>query len=483
MPKYNITPSRVKIIIDKSVANVRPYTASAVVDNLLFDSEKIREIIWVQEKLHQTFARDRKKSSIGIYPMEKIKHHIYYFAEDPKKVKFTPLGAAGEMNGAQVLRDHPTGQEYAHLLEGYKKYPFFRDSEGNILSMPPIINSEMTGRITEETKAVFIECSGWDFNASKQLLNILVAVFQDMGGTVKSVELHYPDRVVVTPDFTPEYRTIYVKEVNRVLGTNLSAEECKKLLERMMYGAVIKDGGSGKSEVLEVSVPAFRTDIWHDIDVVDDIARAYGLNNMEPTLTLLPTTGGLLKETVAEATLKNIMTCLGYTQAFTLSLTSTEDQFGKMNIQEQQHMRLGTTAEKSLNMVRLWLTPEMINFLSNNRSRPYPQRVFEVSDVVIPNYEKDVLCENKKKLSVVSAHPAASFTEIKQVLGHLMNVYGAAFSLGVSAHGSFIPGRAADIIIDGKKRGVFGELRPKVLEAWGIEMPISALELDFDVFL
>jgi phenylalanyl-tRNA synthetase beta chain len=518
MPKYNIKPSDVKIIIDKSVANVRPYTASAVIDNLRFDDQKIKEIIWVQEKLHQTFARGRKKSSIGIYPLEKIKPHIYYFAEDPKKVKFLPLGADREMNGVEILNEHPTGKEFAHLLEGCKKYPFFKDATGSILSMPPIINSEMTGRVTNSTTSVFIECSGWDFNASKQLLNILVAVFQDMGGTIKSVELHYPDEVIVSPNFTPEYRTIYVKDINKTLGTMLSAKECKNLLERMMYDVVIKedfmssapasrsikdaneqdsvqdeslhDGAgvqdkarSNKEGILEVSIPAFRTDIWHDIDVVDDVARAYGFNNMEPTLTLVPTTGALLKETVQESMLKNIIAGLGYNQTFTLSLTSREDQFTKMALPELPHIRLGTTAEKSLNMMRLWLTPELIKFLSNNRNKPYPQKVFEVNDVIVPNSEKDVLCENKKKVSVVSAHPTANFTEIKQILEYLMGVYSAEFTIQESSHGSFISGRQAEIIVAGKKVGIFGEISPLVLENWGIEMPISALELDFDVFL
>ncbi len=495
IPKYNIVPSDVQIIIDKSVANVRPYTASAIIDNLKFTDDKIKEIIWVQEKLHQTFARGRKKSSIGIYPMEKIKPHIYYFAEDPKKVKFHPLGAEKEMNGIEILRNHPTGKEFAHLLDGCKKFPFFKDATGNILSMPPIINSEMTGRVTEQTTSVFIECSGWDFNASKQLLNILVAVFQDMGGTIKSVELHYPDKVIVSPNFTPMYRTVYVKDINKIIGTSLSADECKKLLERMMYDVVIKEAGFGGSDesgtgkfpdkdaVLEVSIPAFRTDIWHDIDIIDDVARAYGFNKMEPTLTLVSTTGALLKETKQEEIIKNIIVGLGYNQAFTLSLTSTDDQFGKMNLPELPHIRLGTTAEKSLNMIRLWLTPELIKFLANNRNKPYPQRVFEVADIISPNSEKDVLSENKKKISVVSAHPTANFTEIKQIFEYLMNINGIEFTLQESSHGSFVSGRCAEVLVDGKKVGIFGELHPKILENWGIEMPIVALELDFDMFM
>ncbi len=478
MPKYGVEHSGVKIFIDSSVNEVRPFTAAAVVDGLNFNDEKIKEIIWMQEKLHQTFARGRKKAAIGIYPLEKIVPPIDYSADLPENIKFRPLGEDREMNGKEILEEHPTGREYAHLLQGHKKYPFFRDSEGNILSMPPIINSEMTGRVTEDTKAVFIECSGSDFNSLKTLLNIIVAMLQDMGGKIKSVELNYSDKKIMTPDFTPEYRTIYVKNVNKTLGTGVSAKECVSLLRKMMYDAEIKS-----DDVIEVSVPSFRTDIWHDIDVIDDIARAYGFNNMEPSLTLVSTIGGVLSESAPEDSLKKLMVGLGYVQTFTLALSSDDDQFRKMNIGEKDHIRLGSSTEKTINMVRCWLMPELIKFLSNNRSKSYPQKIFEINDVVVPNNEKDNLSENLKKISCVSAHPSASFTEIKQILEYVMNSFNIKYSLEESASGSFISGRQAEVFVEGKKVGIFGEINPLVLQNWGIEMPMVALELNFGIFL
>lgn len=478
MPKYDVEHSSVKIFIDKSVKDVRPYTVAAVIDGLHFNDEKIKEMIWVQEKLHSTFARGRKKAAIGIYPMEKISSPIDYFADKPENILFKPLGAEKEMNGEEILLQHPTGKEYAHLLQGHDVYPFFRDADGNILSMPPIINSERTGRVTEETKSIFIECSGSDLKSLKVLLNIITAMFQDMGGKIKSVELNYPDEKLVTPDFSPEYRTVYVKEINKTIGLELSAEECKKLLNRMMYDVEIKE-----KDTLEIKVPSFRTDIWHDIDVIDDVARAYGFNKMEPSLTLVSTTGSVLPETEKEKMAKELLIGLGYNQAFTLALSSDDDQFRKMNVEQKEHIKLGSAAEKSINMIRCWLTPELIKFLWNNRNKPYPQKVFEINDVVLPNHEKDTLSENVKKLSCVSAHPSASFTEIKQVFEYLMNSFGVKYSLEESDSGAFISGRRADVFVNGKKIGVFGEISPEVLQNWGIEMPMVALELKFDIFL
>lgn len=171
-----------KVIIDKSVNSVRPYTACAIVKNLKLSDELIKEIIWVQEKLHATFGRNRKKAAIGIYPLEHIKLPIYYRAANPHHIRFKPLESDKEMTAEEILTEHKTGIQYSHLLEGKKVYPYFCDAKGSILSMPPIINSEETGRVTKNTKEVFIECSGHDINALKQTLNIIVCLLQDMGG-------------------------------------------------------------------------------------------------------------------------------------------------------------------------------------------------------------------------------------------------------------------------------------------------------------
>ena len=148
-----------KVKIDPSVKDIRPYTACAIIKNLNFNDEKIKEIIDIQEKIHAGLGRNRKKIAIGIYPLEKIALPIRFEARNPKEIKFQPLEVERELNGLQILQQHPTGREYAHLLEGKDKFPIFIDSKNKILSMPPIINSHETGKITNNTKEIFIECS------------------------------------------------------------------------------------------------------------------------------------------------------------------------------------------------------------------------------------------------------------------------------------------------------------------------------------
>ena len=187
--KLNKPQKDYSVFIDASVKEVRPYTACAIVKGLKLDNEKIKELIEIQEKLHITVGRKRKKVAIGIYPLEKIKLPIIFKALEPDKIKFTPLESNKEMSGLQILQQHSTGRDYAHLLAGKIKFPIFTDANNEILSMPPIINSQMTGKITETTKDVFIECSGFDFKILGKVLNILATALAEMGGEIFQMEI------------------------------------------------------------------------------------------------------------------------------------------------------------------------------------------------------------------------------------------------------------------------------------------------------
>ena len=110
LKEYKTKKSDYKVIIDKSLKNVRPYTACAVVKNINFTDDVIKEVIQIQEKLHTTYGRKRKKAAIGIYPFEKIKMPITFTAKDPTKIKFRPLEFPKEINGRQILSQHPAGR-------------------------------------------------------------------------------------------------------------------------------------------------------------------------------------------------------------------------------------------------------------------------------------------------------------------------------------------------------------------------------------
>lgn len=270
--KVNKPEKDYSVRIDASVKEVRPYTACAIVKGLELNDEKIKEIIDVQEKLHTTIGRNRKKLAIGIYPLEKISLPIRYEARKPEEIFFQPLEFSKEMNARDIILMHPAGKEYSHLLEKFNSYPVFIDSKNKVLSMPPIINSHETGKITEKTKEVFIECSGSDFNALKKTLNIIVAMLADMNGKIFQMTLDYGKEKATTPDLSPSKIKLSAENAGSLLGIKISEKEAEKLLLKM--GCEYKNSW--------VYYPAWRTDIMHEVDIIEDIAIAYGYNNFSP---------------------------------------------------------------------------------------------------------------------------------------------------------------------------------------------------------
>lgn len=446
------------VIIDKSVKEIRPFTVCAIVKNLKFDDERIKEIIDIQEKLHSTFGRNRKKIAIGIYPLEKIKLPIKYSAESPGKIKFIPLEMNQEMDGRQILSRHPAGRAYAHLLEGQKKFPVFRDAEGNVLSMPPIINSQLTGKITEETKEVFIECSGFDLNAQEKALNILVCALADMQGQVYSMKLDYGSKKMITPNLEPEKTKIKIENVNRLLGIDLKEKEIKTLLEKM--------GHSYNKGTVES--PAYRTDILHEVDIIEDIAIAYGYENFEAEIPEISTIGEINSVEIKKQKIAEILIGLGLLEVSTYHLTKKED-IKKTNVRGKTTAVLESKTD--YNILRPCLLVNSLRILSENIDAKYPQKIFELGRIFTENLDE------KEKLCVVVSGDT-DFTEIKQVLDYLMRMLNVEYKIEETEHSCFIKGRAGKIVKGDKEIGVLGEVAPSIIKSWHLKMPAVALEIE-----
>lgn len=460
--KYDVKKSEEKVIINSSVKDVRPFTACAIVKNLKFNDEKIKEIIDIQEKLHITFGRNRKKVAIGIYPCEKIKFPITFFAEEPSKVKFRPLEFPKEITGLQILSQHPTGREYAYLLEGKKKFPFFKEANGNILSMPPIINSHETGKISENTKDVFIECSGFDFNTLNKCINMIVTALADMGGQIYSIELDYGTKKIISPNLEPEKMKFDLKYANKIIGTDIKEKDLKNYFEKMGYSY------SNNS----VLIPAYRTDVIHQVDLVEDIAKAYGYDNLEAEI---PKVATLAEENKFEAfrnKIAEILIGLELIEVNTYNLVPV-DINKKINV-DTKNLKLENSNSEEFNSLRMYLLPSLLNVLENNKNREYPQNIFE-SGVV---FKKDL--EEKTKLCIVLCDNKTNFTSIKQVLDYLFNALNLKYSLKSEDLGAFIPGRVGKIVVNNKEIGSIGEINPQVLTNFKLDVPVSALELDLE---
>ncbi|MDP3734318.1 MAG: phenylalanine--tRNA ligase subunit beta [Nanoarchaeota archaeon] len=466
--KYTVKQSNHKVIVDPSVTGIRPFTACAIVKGLHFDSETLRQLIQLQEKLHVTYGRKRKKAAIGIYPLEKITFPVTYKADLPHKIIFQPLDAEKEMTAAEILEEHTTGKEYGSLLQALPRYPFFIDARGEILSMPPIINSEKTGRVTAETTGVFIECSGFDFDVLSRCLNMIVTALADMNGEIYTVKLEYPEGTKVTPNLTSQKIKLDLSYLNKRLGLHLSEQEAGNLLERMGYGF----------ERGEVSIPSYRADILHQVDLAEDIAIAYGYENFQEEIPNVATIG---EEDAFEKFCKKIREILVGLQLLEIKnfhLTTKEDFTTKMNLSEELIPLKNALGDH--NYLRNAILPSLLKTLAENQHHEYPHNIFEIGRIFTPSAEEDTGVRERETLGIVLCHEKTDFTEIKQVVTALLHSLGLEFKINEITHPSFIIGRVGAIIIDGEQIGMIGEFHPQVLMNWEVMVPAVGLELDLE---
>ncbi len=466
---YKINPPQndYKVIIDSSVKDVRPFTACAIIKDLKFDDEKIKELIEIQEKLHVTIGRKRKKLAIGIYPLEKIKLPITFKALEPDKIKFIPLESEREMSGLEILQRHPTGRDYAHLLAGKEKFPIFVDANNSVLSLPPIINSQLTGKVTADTKDIFVECSGFEFGVLKKCLNILVTALADMGGKIYQMELSYKKKEI-TPNLEMEKMKLSLEKTNNLLGLKLTEKEVKKYLKRMGYSY----------EKGIVSVPAWRMDILHEVDFIEDVAIAYGYDKFIPEIPQVSTIGESNPKEALKKKIGEILSGLGMLEVSNLHLTRKDDQFSKMGIQEKDQKDFVEleNSKTDYTILRKNLSHYTLKNISENVDSEYPQKIFEIGRV----FELNQKITEKEHLSL--AITPGNFTELKQAIEYLSRMLQLElrFEEPSSIPGHLIDGRVAEILFGNEKIGFVGEVHPKILKNWKIKMPVVLAEISLE---
>jgi phenylalanyl-tRNA synthetase beta chain len=467
--RYDARRSGYKVVVSRDVSKVRPKTACAVVTGIVFDDERIKEIIQMQEKLHVTFCRNRRKAAIGIYPLERVKWPIRFEARKPGDIKFVPLGAGREMTGTQILSAHPTGRDYAHLLEGADVYPVFVDAANNILSMPPIINSEMTGKVGHETRDVFIECSGFDQDVLDMLLNIICCALADAGGAIHVVEVQYQQKRHVTPTLKEKAIPLDIDYANKRLGLALKETEVKRLLARMGIGY------SARKAV----VPPYRSDIIHPIDIVEEIVVAYGLDNLEPQRSSAATAGAESPAAVFRARMANLLVGLGLLEASTYNIDNLNNQTARCGVQKHV-VQLANALTADFNALRAWMTPSLLGVLAGNKHRDFPQRVFSIGNVFTPSKASETRVHEGFAAGVALSSARVDFTEGKQLAEYLLRMLDLKCDVEEADEPWAIEGRVACLKVGGKCVATFGEVRPEVLQRWQLEMPAVVVEIDLD---
>lgn len=471
LPKYRLAPPRTYVKVDSNLENIRPYIVGAIVRGLNLDSEKIEELITMQEDLHWILGRDRRKVAIGLHNLDVLRPPFRYIAAKGDEYSFTPLGSLRRMTLDEILEKHDKGLKYRHLLKDKPRYPLILDSRGEVLSFPPIINSVLT-ELTPGTKNLFIDITGLDLDALQKTLNILTTTLHDMDGKIEQVKIIYPERVIVTPNYKTRKWKIKLEYVNSLLGLNLSPLEISKALRNMRHGVKV----SGK--MIVVTPPPYRIDIMHPVDFVEDVAIGVGYDYLRPKQPQVLTYGKYHLATKVEELIREIMLGFGYTEVMNFTLTNTVDEYEKMMVKQTLHVKLLNPVSSDYTIMRTWILPSLMKTLSHNKGSLYPQKIFEIGDVIKPDPSLPERAAREMRLGCISCHVDASYSEIKSICEEILrNLSIKEWKLEPYDQPPFLEGRAAKIIVNSAEVGILGELHPQVLENWEVALPAAALEL------
>lgn len=489
MPKYTTSPSGISMTVDPSLESIRPFTSCCVIEGVEITDEKLRQIMDFQEDLHWVLGRDRKKVAIGIHNLDVLKPPFFYKAADPDKNSFMALEMTEEMTLREILETHKKGVKYAELLKKFDKYPLIVDSNDNVLSMPPIINGDLT-KLSNSTKNVFIDVTGTDERAVNYALNIIATSFAESGGKIKTVEVVYKDRTVQRPDLTPKEMYVSVKNAKRLIGEDLTTSDVVKMLRRVRLDAEALD-----EDRIRVLIPAYRIDILHEVDIIENIAIGYGFRKIGSELPNIATIASEDRSKIFENKVREVMIGMGFTEVMSLMLTNEEHHYNDMRLPEDDRVMVAQPISQDRTMIRKSLLNGLMEFLEDNKHEELPQKIFEVGDVVYLDEDTETYTKVVKKLAGATIHSNANFTEIKSITAALVENLGLKMEIEAFDHPSFIKGRCArikgvpnneleekslsEISADGSLTGFFGEIDPEVITNFELEYPVVAFEVEF----
>ena len=474
LPRFSVAGQELEAYIEGP--EYRPYAYFAVVRSVRLDDEAIRQLMQLQEKIHLTYGRDRRKVSIGLYDLRGVKFPVRYTAIYPDSVKFRPLGFLVEMSPKEVLSEHPKGIAYRHLLEGREKYPLIVDANNDVVSFPPITNSE-DYKLTEDTKDVLIDVTSIDPEAGRRIITLVAYAVASRGGTIQLVRNHYGSHIEVAPRVEPDKISYDVALTRNLLGIDVDVEETRELLSRMRMNTSIIGASS-----LSVEYPYFRVDILHPVDIAEEIAMAYGYDKINPVYIPPLHPGREDGLEVFSRALREGMIGMGFTEVNNYIMTNKDLMFHMMNLKEQEIIEVENPKHELYHALRVWITPQLLATLSASKHSGYPQKIFEVGDVVIPDKTLENRARDERHLAFAIAGKGVTLTDGLAAVKTLASLFNIEVSFTPLEHPSFIPGRAAKISANSGELGMLGEIHPEILERFGLNVPVVVCELNVETF-
>ncbi|SDR43868.1 phenylalanine--tRNA ligase subunit beta [Natronobacterium texcoconense] len=478
------------IQVDESVPEERPYVTGAVIRDVDLDEESLDSLIQLQEKLHATMGRKRAKGAIGIHDLTMLKGRaategnptIDYVGVEPDGDRFVPLDSDAELTPAEVLEEHPTGETYADLVSEYERYPAIYDDIG-LFSFPPVINGRRT-EVSTDSRDLFVEMTGTDQWTIDRMLNIVCYALAARGATLEEVTIEYPDHEIVRPDLSTKEKTVAHDRIETILGIELAPDEVIDLAERSGLEAAKEEGDDGDL-VYEVTIPPYRVDVLHPLDVIDDLGRAYGFNELEPKYPDVGTVGGRHERSRLERSVREQLVGLGFEDLLNFHMISEEENYERVDVEPDADVYGGGKPatikgpySEDFTMLRTWVTPSLLMVLERNTHRAYPQDLAEIGFTAEVDESENTGIAERRRVGAVLASHEAGYEDAKARLQALCRRFDVDLETPPTEHPTFISGRTASVVIDGEEVGVIGEVHPKVLVEHDLEVPVSGFEFD-----
>ncbi len=451
-----------KVSYDKRLSRIRPHIACFKATGRKIDEYLLTQLIQMQEKLAENFGRKRQKISIGVYPLKDITFPVACKAANPSEL-FTPLDFHQPMSLRQTLEKHPKGKEYGHLIKNESVYPVFIDAKKEIMSLIPIINSEKTGKVQVGDDSLFFDTTGTDEDSVNLVANIFAYALAERGFTIEPLTIE-AGRRTITPNFATRKIKLNESDVEKLLGLKLKTSEIKTALEKMGY---FYSAGT-------VTIPCYRNDIMNSVDVIEDIGIAYGYQHFTPLPLTSYTTGGTTTQRQKIDSQRMFWIGLGYQETMSATLSNKELLYDKMCVDDWGTVEIENFISQTYSCVRTWILPQLLDILSKNKHVDYPQKIFEQGLATVREKE----AHDQQHIAAVTAHSQATFTEMRQAVESTFRNAGIQYTIEEYELGCFIPGRAAKVMVDKKQAAFIGEIHPKVLEKFGITVPVAACEID-----
>ncbi|MFB5623895.1 MAG: phenylalanine--tRNA ligase subunit beta [Nitrosopumilus sp.] len=463
--KLNVKKSnKYPISVKSDVSKIRPFVTGIVAKNGKIDDKTIKQLMTMQEDLHFGIGRKRKKSSIGIHDLDKISFPLVYTTTN-RNHKFIPLASEQEISISEILENTDVGKDYGSLLGQSSHVPIIFDENQNTVSFPPIINAAVT-TVTTKTKNLFVEVTGINKEDAEDMLSVVATILQTAGFSLESVKISGAKNS--TPKLEQKKISVNSSLINQILGLNLNTAKIISSLKKSRLDA------SSKGSNIICTIPPYRFDIFGPMDLVEEVALGYGIQNLEPTLSPSQTVGKTNPISLQLKSLDQTMIGLGFLEALNSSLTSKRVLYDMTNRDSSKIISVLDSKSQEHTILRDSILPGLLENLSRNIHESYPQKMFETGTV----FTLDSPISEKINFSGISAHKDANFTEIKSIIQSALKIgFGIQIETKTAANPTFEEGHCASITLNSVPIGTIGKINSKIIENYKIRVPVVGFEI------